>query len=258
MRIIYLLVIAVALQACASKTAGQADGKKNQPVVSVFDQAPATSTGPAQTQDQKTPTSTTTPPAVTLETVQSATTEPANKNSPKEVIKSYTAELQAIQVTQDPKQKNRDKQISEKVRGFFDFKGLAQLSLGSNWTKLDPKKQAEYVNLFTQLIEKSYLQRSKSLVGNYKLSYGNEKIAGNKATVECNIYQNDVDLQIVYELHKIADSWMIYNIVFDQVNLVKNYQTQFNQIIAKSNIEGLLNMMKKKLKENSSEIDAAL
>lgn len=254
-------MIIAALQACASKSASNMDAKKNQPVVSVFDQ-PATSTT-ASTTPSETPASK--PEAATPSTVNKGTTlttvpsvEPVVKDSPKEVIKSYTAELQTIQVNQDPKAKNRDKVISEKVRNFFDFSSLAQLSLGSNWPKLDAKTQAEYVNLFTQLIEKSYLRRSKSLVGNYKLSYGNEKIAGNKATVECNIYQNDVDLQIVYELHKISDSWMIYNIVFDQVNLVKNYQTQFNQIIAKSNVKGLLDMMRKKLKENSSDVDSAL
>ena len=57
---------------------------------------------------------------------------------------------------------------------------------------------------------------------------------------------------------KRSGTWMIYNIIFDQVNLVKNYQSQFNQIIAKNKLEGLMNTMRKKLKENTSEVDAAL
>jgi ABC-type transporter MlaC component len=42
------------------------------------------------------------------------------------------------------------------------------------------------------------------------------------------------------------------------VNLVKNYQSQFNQIISKSGVNGLMDVMRKKLKENSSDIDNAI
>ena len=174
-------------------------------------------------------------------------TAPIDKNSPKEVIKSYTAELQVLQEDTSAKGSKREKQISDKVRRFFDFEGLSKKSLGSNWNQLTPKKQQEFVTLLTGLIEKSYLRKSSNLVGNYRVSYGNEVVKGETASVACEIYKDDVDLEIIYELHKISGTWMIYNIIFDQVNLVKNYQSQFNQIIAKNKLEGLMNTMRKKL-----------
>ena len=262
MRIMCMLAIVGLLQACASNSATPATAKKDDKVVSVFNQSSETTTAtptPAVTQQATTPSSDaslTTTPSVSATT--SASTTPDVKGSPKDVIKSYTSELQNIKADENTKGKKRDQQIAQKVRGFFDFQSLAEMSLGTRYSQLSKKKQMDYSTLFTGLIEKSYLQRSKNLVGNYKLSYGDENITGNKASVSCNIYKEDVDLQIVYELHKVGNNWMIYNIVFDQVNLVKNYQTQFNQIIGKSGIDGLLNMMRKKLKENSSDVDANL
>lgn len=247
---IWILIAAIFLVSCGEKKPADARKKEDkQPVISAFDSPaqPSETAKPAVETVKKEDTPTITTPSASIE-----------KDSPKEVIKNYTAELQSIKDDTSTKGKQRDQQIANKVRKFFDFEGLSRMSLGANWSSLSPKKQKEFTDLFTRLIEKSYLRRSKNLVGNYNLSYGNEKVSGNKASVSCEIYKEDVDLEIVYELHKTTSNWMIYNIIFDQVNLVKNYQSQFNQIIAKNKIDGLLDMMRKKLKDSNSEVDSAL
>ena len=174
------------------------------------------------------------------------------------MIKDYTKELQSIREDETKAKRKHDQKIAKKVRSFFDFENLAQRSLGSHRQRLSTRKRAEFSDLFIQLIERSYLQRSKNLVGDYRLSYGDEKIAGNKATVACNIHKKTLDFEITYELHKVGRKWMINNIIFDQVNLVKNYQTQFNQIIARSDIDNLLSLMRKRLGEDTTEVDSAL
>jgi len=250
---VYILIAALFLNSCGGKSTST-DGKKKggKPVISAFETTEEQKTSKAAAAVLDSPKFTPTPVApeepIAVE----------DKNSPKEVIKSYTAELQTIQEDTTTKGSKREQQISQKVRKFFDFEGLSQKSLGQNWNLLSPKKQREFVTLFTGLIEKSYLTRSSKLVGNYRVSYGNEKISGNTASVACEIYKDDVDLEIVYELHKVSNTWMIYNIIFDQVNLVRNYQSQFNQIIAKNKVDGLMDIMRKKLKENNSEVDSAL
>jgi phospholipid transport system substrate-binding protein len=248
-----LLLITALLASCAGKSS-TTDGKKNKPVISVFDNNNAT---PEQKNSKAAADVLDSPRFIPSQQPTTNAAGEVDKNSPKEVIISYTAELQKIQDDTSAKGENRDKQISEKVRKFFDFGGLARLSLGSNWNKLTPKKQKEFSDLFTGLIEKSYLRRSKNPVGNYQLSYGNEKINGDQATVACQIYKEDVDLEVTYDLHKVSGTWMIYNVAFDQVNLLKNYQTQFNALISKSGVDGLMTTMRKKLKE-SSEVDSAL
>ena len=244
-----LLLSVVSLAFCGGKAPvqdGKRAGKKDKTVISAFENTDTKSTQPAAPTVEASKTETPTAP-VTPSTIV------ADKNSPKEVIKNYTGQLQSIKDDTKLQGKNRDRQISDKVRNFFDFEGLSRQSLGSNWSQLAPRKQQEFVTLFTSLIERSYLSRSKNLVGNYEVSYGDEKITGDTARVGCKIYKEDVDVEIVYELHKVGSKWMIYNIIFDQVNLVRNYQSQFNQIIAKNKVDGLLDIMRKKVKENPSD-----
>lgn len=249
MKKIILLLVTCSLTFCGGKAPVQNGkaAKKEKAVISAFE----TETKETKNSDQSPVVDTSKAPMASTQPVVAAVA--VNKNSPKEVIKSYTGELQLLKDDTKIQGKKRDQQISGKVRNFFDFEGLSRQSLGSNWIQLSPRKQQEFVTLFTNLIEKSYLSRSKNLVGDYEVSYGDEKVNGDKASVACKIYKEDVDVEIVYELHKVGNKWMIYNIIFDQVNLVKNYQSQFNQIISKSKVDGLIDILRKKSKENSSE-----
>lgn len=243
MKKLFISAIAISLIGCGGKTVS--DTKKQEaekaPVISVLDAPSDPKAGKAAGEVLDSPKFT-----PTAQPTQAS----IDKNSPKQVIQSYTDELQSLyKETRTNQNKAQDQKIATKVRRFFDFETLARLSLGTNWGKLNPKKQREYSELFVELIEKSYLKRSRNLVGSYSLSFGNEKITGNQATVDCSIFKDDADLDIVYQLQKGTNNWMIYNIVFDQVDLAKNYQTQFNKIIADQGVEKLLKLMKKKLSE---------
>ncbi|MEZ4704340.1 MAG: ABC transporter substrate-binding protein [Bdellovibrionota bacterium] len=182
-----------------------------------------------------------------------------SKNSPTRVIQKYTDELRAIHETSKVKKANeRDKSIANKVRQFFDFDSLARLSLGTHWDEIGADKQKDFSDLFIHLVENSYLQRSKTLVADYDLEYQKEKIKGNEAEVAINIARDDANIEIIYQLHKTSRDWMIYNIILENVDLIKNYQTQFNRVIAKSGINELLSLMRKKLKEEDMGVDVSL
>jgi phospholipid transport system substrate-binding protein len=48
----------------------------------------------------------------------------------------------------------------------------------------------------------------------------------------------------------LTDStWKVYDVVVENVSLVQNYRTQFNDILAKNNPEYLLEILRKRVKE---------
>jgi len=44
-------------------------------------------------------------------------------------------------------------------------------------------------------------------------------------------------------------AWKVYDVVVENVSLVLNYRTQFNDILAKNTPEQLLEILRKKVKE---------
>ena len=58
-------------------------------------------------------------------------------------------------------------------------------------------------------------------------------------------------------MHKVGGKWLIYDIVAENVSLVRNYRNQFNRILSKSSYEDLVQTIQSKLKALSAPSSAA-
>jgi phospholipid transport system substrate-binding protein len=59
-------------------------------------------------------------------------------------------------------------------------------------------------------------------------------------------------MSVDYALRKQGNSWRAFDLVTDGVGLVENYRAQFNKIIAKEGVNGLLERMRKKKAQQGS------
>lgn len=180
--------------------------------------------------------------------------------SPLRVIQRYTDDLREMvglneRMQKGIKDEEKEKKVQTKVREFFDFPMLARLSLGRHWKTRTPAQQQEFSGLFIELVEESYIRRSRDLVGNYDLTFTGEQVKGERSKVTCTVARRDADIEITYELHRKDGKWMIFNIVLDNVDLIQNYQSQFNSIILKYGWDDLIKRMQKKLDGGEEETD---
>ncbi len=128
----------------------------------------------------------------------------------------------------------------------FDFTEIARRALGRYWSPLSEAQHTEFVGLFEDLLERSYLSKIE-LYGGAKIVYGGERLDGNVATVGTKILtKNGTEVPVDYHLSKHGDRWMIYDINVEGVSLVSNYRTQFNKIIQTSGYSALVEKMKSK------------
>lgn len=158
-----------------------------------------------------------------------------------------------LEVLRNPKLKAESaKEIKkEKLRviykTMFDENEFSRRTLARNWTKLSPAQQAEFVKLFEQVLEKSYADKI--------LDYTNEKVEFSKeemktdtlSEVQTKIITSSKEIPIVYRLILKDGKWKVYDVVVENVSLVQNYRTQFNDILAKNTPEQLLETLRKKV-----------
>jgi len=175
-----------------------------------------------------------------------------DESSPTGVIIKYEREVKNIVKkykgkTEKAVKKQKNEELILKVRGFFDLGELARLSLGTHWKGRSSKERKEYSNLFQKLIERSYISKSDSLLGDYKVKYGKEDIDGGKALVKSTVIKEDADVDVEYQMKKEGSGWMIYNVIADETNLIRSYKTQFNSIIGKYGFKELMSRMNNKL-----------
>jgi len=59
------------------------------------------------------------------------------------------------------------------------------------------------------------------------------------------------DADIVYKMKKEpAGDWRVWDVITDEVSLVRGYKTQFNKIITEQSYDALIKKMKSKLKDS--------
>jgi len=152
----------------------------------------------------------------------------------------------------------RHTQIRQAVLTRFGFEEMAQRSMGQHWRTLTPQQRQEFVGLFTDLLQRSYINR----IENYKagpqgVRYPKEDNTGDQAIVhtEIMIERDPQPAMVDYHLlHKDGD-WKVYDIVIEGVSLVNNYRTQFNTIMLKDSYAGLVKQMRTKLAQEQAVPD---
>ena len=144
----------------------------------------------------------------------------------------------------------REKKIREIVNKRFDFEEMAKRSLALNWGKRTPEERKEFVALFSDLLENTYIKKVERYE-NEKIVYLDEKITGQYAVVRTKIVKSqEAEIPVEYRIFKKTDKWEVYDVIVEGVSLVNNYRSQFSQIIRSSSYEELVKKLKNKtLKE---------
>ncbi len=131
----------------------------------------------------------------------------------------------------------------------FDFAEIARRSLGRYWQPLSEPQRSEFVGLFGDLLERSYISKIETY-GGEKIVYSGERMDGDLAVVSTKIItKNGTEVPIDYRLFRRGDSWKVYDVNIEGISLVSNYRTQFNKIIQTSGYNSLVDRMKAKQTE---------
>ena len=175
-------------------------------------------------------------------------------DSPTVEIKS--AVDQVIQILRNPQlqgegsKQERRKKLREAIFVRFDFQEMAQRSLGAHWQRRTPEEQKEFIRVFSDLLEQTYVDRIESYT-NEKFIYMNERLDGRYAEVGSKMRTaKGEEFTINYKLHRVGEDWRVYDLVIENVSLMNNYRSQFNRIITSSSYDDLVMRIKRKLSDN--------
>jgi phospholipid transport system substrate-binding protein len=122
--------------------------------------------------------------------------------------------------------------------------------MARNWTKLSPAQQAEFIVLFEQVLEKSYVDKILSYTDQKIEFYKENILSGSQAEIQTKIVTSSTEIPIFYRVILKDGKWRVYDVVVENVSLVQNYRTQFNDILANKTPEQLLEILRKKVKEH--------
>lgn len=166
--------------------------------------------------------------------------------SPTGAVKSTIADLLSILGNETLKQparfEERRQQIEQVIRRRVNYERMAQRSLGASWTRLNDTQRQEFVRLFVELIRDKVANKIDQYYDE-QVIFLSEQREGNYAEVRTNWIGPKVNTAVDFRLEDRSGDWLVYDVIIDDASIVRNYRTQFAQIIRDDSYEGLVERM---------------
>jgi len=179
--------------------------------------------------------------------------------SPQQVIRESAEKVRVILRKKvkkgSPAAKQQKEKLKKVVDDFLDYHELSRRSLGPHWTERTSEEQEEFTRLLRDLIEASYTSTiSKNI--DFKMEYEDEEINEDEAQADVtavasakNKKGKTVSEDLTFHLYLKQRSWLIFDVEFGDVSLVRHYRGEFNRKIKKESYQALVAAMRKKLDE---------
>jgi phospholipid transport system substrate-binding protein len=160
------------------------------------------------------------------------------------------AALKAPERTQE-----RQDKIRQTILQRFGFAEMSQRAMGRHWRKRTPEEKREFVALFSDLLERSYINKIEGYSGSKEqILYTKESIDkdGYAKVYSEIVKERDLNIEVEYRLVQRDGDWQVYDVVIEGVSLVNNYRTQFNKIISQTSYNDLIKKLQLKIEQEKA------
>jgi phospholipid transport system substrate-binding protein len=153
------------------------------------------------------------------------------------------------EMKKEAKTAERRRLIRAAAGEIFDFSEISRRSLAVHWQARTPAERQQFVALFGDLLEHTYISKIEGYSGE-KILYVGETIDGNQAVVRTRIVgKQGTETPVDYRMLVDGGRWRAYDVSIEGVSLVANYRSQFNSIIQRSGYAELAAKLKAKQDE---------
>ncbi len=150
------------------------------------------------------------------------------------------------------KAEQRDK-IWQSVSGIFDFDEISMRAVARNWRKFTPAERQSFAAVFSKFLGNTYVDKIQGEYHNEEIVYVSQEIVKEgRALAKTIIKRETLEIPVDYRLKLVDGKWRVYDVSVEGISLVKNYRTQFSQLLKKESPADLIKRLEKKLAEQES------
>lgn len=146
-------------------------------------------------------------------------------------------------------------QIENDVRQVFDFGEFSSRTVGPRWRSFSQAQKTAFDNAFADLLLNTYLNKITGYNGE-TVAYTGETTSpdGSKEEVRTVVTLNDgKKVPVSYRMLLKNGSWRVYDVIIENISLVKNYRTQFQDILNSASPEELTARVQAKATEVANQ-----
>ena len=181
---------------------------------------------------------------LTAQSAQAATAREALESSVNKVLDIIKKPAYANPATRDPLKK----EIEAVLRSAFDFGEFSSRTVGPRWKEFSPAQQQDFSNAFADLLMRTYVDKIDGYNGE-QVAYLGERLntKGDRAEIQTSLTMKDgKKIPVSYRMLPKDGTWRVYDVLVEGISLVKNYRTQFQEILSSASAEELIARVRSK------------
>lgn len=141
--------------------------------------------------------------------------------------------------------------IEKQIHEVFDFGEFSARTVGQNWPSFTESQQKRFDEAFADLLLVTYLDKVQGYNGE-KIFYSGETLSnkGNRAEVSTIVTLSDgKHVPVAYRMMTKNGRWVVYDVLIESVSLIKNYRSQFQDVLAKGTPDQLITRVESRARE---------
>ncbi len=150
----------------------------------------------------------------------------------KETVQQMVGDVMVTLRDSEMEIETKRERVADRIAPVFDMELMAKLMLGrTGWSVLDSTQRDEFTDLCVQKLKKVYLGQLKDSKGE-EVVFGEAALTrSGKALVETFVVSKSGKTSISYKMYFKAGIWKVYDVVVEDVSLVKSYNSQFASLV---------------------------
>lgn len=146
-------------------------------------------------------------------------------------------------------QEQRDR-LKDIINDVINYQSMAEHALADTYSEISDEEREEFVSLFSTIIRDNSLNRLD--IYRADVTYNDIEVDGDSAYVATTATLEDVRTSVDYALGQFAQTWMVTDIVIDDVSTAGSYRRQFQSIIRQRGFDALMESLRRRAARSST------
>lgn len=142
-------------------------------------------------------------------------------------------------------------QIEDEILNIFDFQEFSSRTVGPQWRNFSEGQRKAFSDAFAELLLNTYLGKIDGYNGE-RFEFLEEKTneKGDRTELSTSVTMKDgKKVPVAYRMLPKGGGWRVYDVLIEGISLVRNYRTQFQDILRESSPDQLIQRVKAKAEE---------
>ncbi len=142
-------------------------------------------------------------------------------------------------------------QIEDEILHLFNFKEFSSRTVGTRWRAFRQDQQNSFSDAFADLLINTYVNKIDGYNGE-QIEFTGETMSptGDRAEIHTTLTLKDgKKIPVSYRMLPKDSEWRVYDVLIENMSLVMNYRSQFQDILNSATPDQLIERVKSKVRE---------